>query len=366
MITSVTIENFKNLRHLEIGLNPLTVFVGANGSGKTSVLEALDLAVRVASSPHKGLPVDKTHCDWLYTRGGAGKLSVTCTTTGGTFSFAAAPSKEHPPKQADLLGKGHWRFNVSPTDAGLLKNALQPARPMVSVHLNAARLANAFYSDRTPPRVEPDGTGLASVLAYLALNSPEAFDELILHMRELIPHFKRIRFRKEPINRVEQELIRVGDQSMTHQTRRVYQGEAMIFDFNNAEDLSAHTVSEGTLILLGLLTVLIGPNHPNILLMDDIEHGLHPLAQRSLLAVLRQVMQRFPELQIVATAHSPYLLDQLRPEQIRLMTIGDDGYSVCGRLEDHPQFEKWKDEMAPGELWSLFGEKWLVGGGTSK
>ena len=48
------------------------------------------------------------------------------------------------------------------------------------------------------------------------------------------------------------------------------------------------------------------------------------------------------------------------------MTIGDDGYSVCGRLEDHPQFEKWKDEMAPGELWSLFGEKWLVGGGTSK
>jgi hypothetical protein len=48
------------------------------------------------------------------------------------------------------------------------------------------------------------------------------------------------------------------------------------------------------------------------------------------------------------------------------MTVGADGYSVCGRLEDHPQFAKWKDEMAPGELWSLFGEKWLVGGGVAK
>ena len=48
------------------------------------------------------------------------------------------------------------------------------------------------------------------------------------------------------------------------------------------------------------------------------------------------------------------------------MTIGEDGFSVCGRLEDHPQYEKWKDEMAPGELWSLFGEKWLLQGVAAK
>jgi predicted ATPase len=85
-----------------------------------------------------------------------------------------------------------------------------------------------------------------------------------------------------------------------------------------------------------------------------------------LLEVLVQVMQKFPDLQILASAHSPYLLDQLRPEQIRLMTIGRDGYSVCGRLDDHPLFAKWKDEMAPGELWSLFGERWLAEKGVPK
>jgi predicted ATPase len=112
-------------------------------------------------------------------------------------------------------------------------------------------------------------------------------------------------------------------------------------------------------MLLGLLTILLGPSRPDLLLLDDIEHGLHPLAQKSLLEFLRKIMERFPNLQVVATAHSPYLLDYLKSEEVRLLTIDPDGYSVCGKLTDHPQFEKWKGEMAPGEMWSLFGEKWL-------
>ena len=42
-----------------------------------------------------------------------------------------------------------------------------------------------------------------------------------------------------------------------------------------------------------------------------------------------------------------------------MTTLNDDGSVACGRLIDHPKFAKWKDEMAPGELWSLFGEKWV-------
>ncbi len=53
MITSVAIDNFKNIRHQRIGLEPLTVFVGPKGSGKTSVLEAIDLAARAAISPSR-------------------------------------------------------------------------------------------------------------------------------------------------------------------------------------------------------------------------------------------------------------------------------------------------------------------------
>jgi predicted ATPase len=366
MITSVTIDNFKSLRHQAIDLERLTVFVGANASGKTSVLEAMHLAVRAAVGEPERVFGYERHCDWLYTRGGSGDLSIACTTSGGTFSIAATPPARFPPQQADTLGTGRWTFQVLPSDHAILDNALRPARSMVFLHLNATRLARSAYSDRAPPRVEHDGEGLASVLAYMALNDPDGFEALVEEMRKLIPHLRRIRFRKVLVRRIEKEYVRIGDDTVVRRSPRDYQGDSILFDFQNANSVSASTVSEGTLMLLGLLTVLLGPNQPKILLMDDIEHGLHPLAQKTLLDVLRQVMRRFPDLQIVASAHSPYLLDELRPEEIRLMTISEDGCSACGRLTDHPQFEKWKEEMAPGEMWSMFGERWLVSEGAAR
>jgi predicted ATPase len=363
MIHTLEVHNFKNLRNLEMDLEPLTVLVGANGSGKTSVLEAIHLAVSASIGPIERLFRGERHCDWLYTRGGQGDLYIACRLQTGEFTVRAKSPAEFPPSP-DLLGTGDWKLS---THVGIApQDVLLPVRRLVFLRLSPARLARASYSDHDPPQVASDGEGLASVLAYMALNDPDAFDELVSHMRTLIPHLKRIRFRKAPIKRTEKEYLRVGEESVERRTNRVYRGEAILFDFTNAENVSAQTVSEGTLMLIGLLTVLLVPPQPKILLMDDLEHGLHPLAQKSLLGVFRQVMERFPDLQIIATAHSPYLLDNLRPEEIRLMTVGEDGFSVCGRLEDHPQYEKWKDEMAPGELWSLFGEKWLLQGGVAK
>ncbi len=49
-----------------------------------------------------------------------------------------------------------------------------------------------------------------------------------------------------------------------------------------------------------------------------------------------------------------------RPEEIRLTTLKDDGSVACARLDEHPEFEKWKETMAPGEFWSMVGEKWVA------
>ena len=372
MITSVTIENFKNLRHLETDLEPLTVFVGPNASGKTSVLQAIHWAVE-AVRPRKDAPLGRPekvfgyerHPDWIYTRSGSGDLSIRFQTTKGTFSVKASPPSNFPPSRTDSLGTGRWNFSSSSFQEGEREDALCPAGSIAYLRLNSRKLAKPAYSDRTPPRVMHDGTNLACVLAYMALNDPDGFADLIAEMRSLIPHLRRIRFSKALVRRIEKEYVRFDSDTMERRTKRDYQGDAILFDFQNANNVAAHAVSEGTLMLLGLLTVLRGPNRPEILLMDDIEHGLHPLAQKSLLACLRRLMQQVGNLQIIATAHSPYLLDQLRPEEIRLMTVADDGNAICGRLTDHPQFAKWKDEMAPGELWSLFGEKWLAEEGAS-
>ena len=371
MINSVAIENFKNLRRIQIDLDRFTVFVGPNASGKTSVLQAVDLAIRAAIKQEpRQVFVDDLHCDWLYTRDAEGDLRISCGTDRGGVTVGASP-RNGPSSSPDSIGFGNWDFSVSPSlrsdrwDA-LDCDALDPAQFCTFLRLSASQLSKPSYTDRVPPKVEADGEGLASVLAYLALNDPDEFERLVKRLRELIPHLKRIRFKKVPIRRQEKELVRFGDDTVERTSIRPYQGEAMLFDFDHAANVAAHAVSEGTLLMLGLLTVLLAPARPQLLLLDDIEQGLHPLSQKRLVSVLGDIMQAFPSLQILATSHSPYLLDFLQPDQVRLLSLDASGHAICGRLADHPKFEKWKDEMAPGEMWSLFGEKWLAEGGGPK
>lgn len=99
---------------------------------------------------------------------------------------------------------------------------------------------------------------------------------------------------------------------------------------------------------------------PNVMLLDDIDRALHPTVQKNLVLLLRRLLEKNTRLQIVATTHSSYLLDSMKHDEVRMTCLNEEGSTVCGPLTDHPKFEKWKREMAPGELWSLFGEKWLL------
>ena len=190
--------------------------------------------------------------------------------------------------------------------------------------------------------MESNGHGLASSLAFLALNQPDDFQVIQHRLNKVISSIKRIRFRQE------------NPQSPSALVQ--YQ---IVFDFENANSIPAYLVSEGTILVLGLLMAMMSKGRPNLILLDDLDRGLHPKAQREVIGLLRTVLEQDPELQIVATTHSPYLVDCLRPEEVRLTTLGDDGTVSCASLVEHPDFDKWKDEMAPGEMWSLFGEDWV-------
>jgi len=230
-----------------------------------------------------------------------------------------------------------------------------------SIHIRNFRNIRSADIDleRLTVFVGANAVGKSSVLAFLKLTEDSAFEKFQETMRQFVPQFRRIRIQRRGIRKEETEYIRIEEEAVPRRSIRSYLGEALLFDFANAQNIPARAVSEGTLLLLGLLTVLHGPEQPNVLLMDDIDQGLHPLAQRKLLEVLAQLMAEYPKLQVLATSHSPYLLDGLRPEQVRCMTTDPEGYAVVNKLGDHPEFAKWQDEMAPGEMWSMFGEKWM-------
>jgi predicted ATPase len=212
--------------------------------------------------------------------------------------------------------------------------------------------------------MQPNGEGLAAVLAYMAANQREVYEAVESALRSVVPSVRSIRTPRAKVIVPVSEFIEVDKKTFARREDREYWGNAIEFDMVGAADIPASQASEGTMLVLGLLTVLMGPERPRLVLLDDMDRALHPKAQEDLVGLLRKVLEQNPDMQIVATSHSPYLLDHLQPEEVRLTTLKDDGSVAIGRLDRHPDFEKWKEEMTPGEFWSMVGERWVAEAGA--
>jgi len=250
----------------------------------------------------------------------------------------------------------YHRERPSYEEVGTLLADLTPTVDLL--RLDATRLAQPAYSGALVPRIAPDGEGLAAVLADMLITRPDDFGRIERSLRAVVPSVQRIRLERAPVSRPELQQVTVNGQTTTSRIEREYVGHRVIFDMDGAPQLPAHGASEGTLITLGILTAIMSHRGPHLVLLDDLERAIHPRAIADLVTEMRGLLALFPDLQIIATSHSPYLIDQLAPEEVRLM-IADEHRVMCAGLGDHPQIDRWKEIMRPGEIWSMVGEEWV-------
>jgi hypothetical protein len=228
------------------------------------------------------------------------------------------------------------------------------------LRLDVEMLAAPSYSKEERPCLATDGTGLASVLADLAGRSPHVLQAIHDAAREVLPALEGIRTRRVEMHEPEAQAILINGSPVSHTVSRSYWGHQLVLDFKGAPDIPAPLASEGTLLVLGLLTALLTDPQPRLLLLDDIDKALHPRAQEELCKQLRKVLDLDPELQILATSHSPYMLDHFDPAEVLVTALRPDGSTGCAVLADHPDFDRWKRTTRAGELWSFLGEDWIV------
>ncbi len=365
MIEAVNFKNFKTLKDVECGLSQLTVLVGPNGSGKSTFLQGMHLLSKVVQTQRDFKPEylfrgSQTLLQLRSSEVDDADLVLECETNGDAFEFRASTIPQHHGSWHDCGENWFCKFTEKTTDE---PNEAQSTIASLGYYdLQHSYLARPSIAEDEVPYLQHTGEGLASMIAYLILSAPDSFTQLMAMVRIVVPQLQTIRVQKKKITRIEKETVSIRDKTVTTRVPRTVIGESLVFDFINRKNVTAFNVSEGTMLVIGLLTLLHGPSRPEIILLDDIEKGLHPDAQRELIVLLRQILAKRSDLQIVATSHSPYFLDFLKFDEVRVMALGSDGYSICGRLESHAKFEKWKEELAPGEMWSLFGEKWLSEG----
>ena len=335
MIRTATYENFKGLRSAAVTFDSrLTVLVGPNASGKTSVLQGIELVVNLWAD-RNSVPM-LAH---LASAGsGADPVLQVLDETGAGFGV-----RHVRPAQGAQQPGAFLRISTDQVATKELRaNAATPYSPVLNPHFRSAEIAKPSVTQTTPPPVSLEGAGLPSLLGYLKLRDDELFDRVEEHFCRVIPSVKKLRIDRSP-----------GGGGAA--------GEKLLFDTAFAAKVPADQMSDGTLYILALIVAILGPHRPKTLLIDDIDHRLHPKVQYELVTLLKQFLGEFPDLQIIATSHSPYILDKLEPNEVRVTGLGADGSVVVAGLDEHPSFEKWKASMSPGEFWSHTGEDWLKG-----
>jgi energy-coupling factor transporter ATP-binding protein EcfA2 len=365
MIEKVEFHNFKALRDVSLDLERFTVLVGPNASGKTSVLEGLYCIAEFGRGRTGDDPPLWRISLAERTSGVDGEIRLVGSGEAGSICVRVGPEEASIEARYPSGGFGRSASTAAAYQQGARitapgVNGLPDFGPTALLRLDANHIAAASYSDEPAPRMGFDGQGVPSVLAYVASNEPHDFMRLQADLRTVVPIFQTMRFPRAKVVRQKTEVIEIDGKEFTRHGAQEYWGNTIEFDMDGAPRIPARMVSEGTLLVLGLFTAIMGPHRPKLVLLDDLDRALHPKAQQSVVWLLRELLKDRPDMQIIATSHSPYLLDHLRPEEVRLTTLRDDGSVAVGRLDQHPEFDKWKEEMTPGEFWSVVGEKWVA------
>lgn len=112
-------------------------------------------------------------------------------------------------------------------------------------------------------------------------------------------------------------------------------------------------MSDGTLKVFAYLLLLEDPDPPPFICIEEPENGLYHKLLETLATEFRNHAEGKKERsQIFVTTHQPYLVDALNPEEVWVLEKGDDGFSVIRRASDDPIVKSMVEEGQPlGSLW---------------
>ncbi len=176
-------------------------------------------------------------------------------------------------------------------------------------------------------RLSPTGDNLPNVIQYLREQHPERLEQIFATLRRRIPR----------IERVQAEVL---------QDSRLL---LLVKDAPFSTPVLARFASDGTLKLLSYLSVLYDPAPPQLVGIEEPENYLHP---RLLPELAEECQQAADRTQLIVTTHSPFFINPLRLEEVRVLYRGADGYTRVRRVADMPGIADFLKEGATlGELW---------------
>ena len=366
-----------------VELSDLNVLIGPNGSGKSNLIEIIGL---LRSTPK----------DFAAEVGDSGGISELLwkgkpKATAATLEVVASPAGVNRSiryrlafsKAGALLKIVDERIENEKPDAGYDKPYLyfdyNGGRPVLNVadeqrHLRREEVnpQQSILSQRQDPDQYPEVTYLGRFFGSFRLYRNWDFGPRS-GVRDLFGSELKNDFLEEDISNLGLMLNRLRAESKVDflkYLKMFYEGAEDIYtkivgglvDLRLEEEggisIPASRLSDGTLRWLSLLTILLQPDPPPLVCIEEPELGLHPDVIRPLAKLLLKASER---MQLVVTTHSDALVDELS-ETAKSVIVCEkhDGSSILKQL-DSDQLSDWLKRYTLGQLWrtgEIGGNRW--------
>lgn len=330
-IQKLHVEEFGCIKDASDQLTPLHAFIGPNDSGKSTLLLGIEgLAALVSGEGKERLgqpggpgPLFRENSEVSLAGIFGSQIRASGTRAGLSVTLRRADIEGEQTRPFDLTE--NYRLDL-PDDlplAGVRLLRLHPGALRKASGLIAYDNPRSFFAGR--------GEGLPGVIQAILGRGDESFIELRDRVRSLFPTTKRI------------GVIAVSESTL--------ELEVELLDGTRVR---APQMSEGFLYFLAFaaLPCLEGTS---ILLLEEIENGLHPARIRDVVQLLRRLSEK--GVQIILTTHSPLVINELEPEEVTVVTRPslEEGTRLTP-LRETPNFKQRSSVYSLGELWLSYAD----------
>lgn len=378
-IESLSVKNYRALRDLKLNkLTPLTVLLGANGSGKSTIFDVFAFLAECFTEGLRRAWERRNRIRELRSRGAEGAIEFEIQYRENadspliTYHLAIDEENGAPYVVEEWLqwrrgqrgkpfrflefqrGRGRVISGDTPEeDDERVEEALSSPdvlavntlgqlakHPRVSAlrtfitgwYLSyiSADSARGVPETGYQERLSETGDNLPNVIQYLKEQHPEHLERILGTLARRVPRLERIAT------------------ETTIDGRLVLQVKDAPFQ----QPVMARFASDGTLKMLAYLVVLYDPNPPLLIGIEEPENQLHP---RLLLDLAEECREASARTQLMVTTHSPFFVNGIAPDELWVLYRDEAGYTQARRVSDMAHIS---DHIAEG---ASLGDLWMEG-----
>lgn len=356
-LDAIEVEGYKSIRSAAIALGAVNVLIGANGTGKSNLLGFFGLLADLADRrlqlhvARKGGADAMLHFGrkttpafrFILVFGAHGYHASLVPTADDTLVFEGElptsfepPERTSPPPPAKYVAPPGYKETVLTDEGGELESTDALAIPVIAgmkswrqFHFHDTGASAPLKQKRKLDdnrTLRPDAENLAPFLFALQRIAPGAYRRIIEAVRAVAPFFDDFVLAPDVVN------ANVIQLAWRHKT-----ADALF---------TADSLSDGTLRFICLATLLLQPELPSMVVIDEPELGLHPFAISHLVGLIRAASIKT---QVLLATQSVTLLNHFVASEV-IVAERENGESTFRRL-DEAALAEWLQEYSLGELW---------------